>query len=119
MESSKNKNDILIGNRYIYNKDDIIERRGYESVYKGLDSKTKENVAIKEIYFEDSDKKISIINDINLMNLIDSFYSIKLIDKFIDGKFFYIIMELCDDNLYNYVKNHGKLKIEILYKFLN
>ena len=27
-------------------------------------------------------------------------------------------MELCDDNLYNYVKNKGKLKIEVIQKIL-
>ena len=49
---------------------------------------------------------------------IDSYYSVKLIDKFMDDKFYYIIMELCDDNLHNYVKNNGKLKIEVIRKIL-
>ena len=84
---------------------------GFSYVYKALNIETNENVAIKEIYFENEEQKSLIINEINLMNIIDSIYSIKLKDNFIDGKFFYIVMELCNDNLDNYIKIKGKLKI--------
>ena len=52
------------------------------------------------------------------MKYINLFYSIKLIDHFIDKKFYYLVMELCDDGLVNYVKNKGKLKIKVNQKIL-
>ena len=61
---------------------------GFSYVYKALNIETNENVAIKEIYFENEEQKSLIINEINLMNIIDSFYSIKLKYNFIDGNFF-------------------------------
>ena len=116
----KKENEKLIGiERYNFNKKNIIGKGGFGLVYKALDLNTNENVAIKEIYFEDEEEKSLIINEINLMKNIYSCYSIKLIDNFIDEKFYYIVMELCDDNLNNYVKkNKGKLNIELIQKIL-
>ena len=114
MENKNNNNKNLIGiERYKFTPKNIIGKGGFGFVYKALDLNTEENVAIKQIIFEDEEEKSSIINEINLMKSINSYYSIKLHDNFIDDKLYYIIMELCDDNLHNYVKNNGKLKIEI------
>ena len=104
--------------RYKFSIDDIIGKGGFGCVYKSLDLRTNKNVAIKQIYYENNEEKSLIINEINLMKNIDSFYCIKLIDNFIDEKYIYIVMELCDDNLDNYVKNKGKLKIEVIQKIL-
>ena len=114
-----NKKEKLIGiKKYCFSKNDIIGKGGFGYVYKALNIETNENVAIKEIYFENEEEKSLIINEINLMNIIDSFYSIKLKDNFIDGKFFYIVIELCNDNLDNYIKIKGKLKIDVIQKIL-
>ncbi len=119
MENEVDKNEELIGiKRYKFTFDDIINEGGFGKVYKALDLNTNEYVALKQIYFKNDEEKSFIINEINLMRCIESYFSIKLIDKFIDGKFYYIIMELCDDNLDNYVKNNGKLKIEVIQKIL-
>ena len=104
--------------RYKFSIDDIIGKGGFGCVYKSLDLRTNKNVAIKQIYYENNEEKSLIINEINLMKNIDSFYCIKLIDNFINEKYIYIVMELCDDNLDNYVKNKGKLKIEVIQKIL-
>ena len=108
------KDEKLIGiKRYNFTMNDIIGKGGFGNVYKAFDLETKEYVALKQIYFENEEEKSSIINKINLMKNIGSNNSIKLIDDFKDDKLYYIIMELCDDNLDNYVKKNGKLKIEI------
>ena len=99
-------------------KDDIIGRGTFGNVYKSIDPKTNENVAIKEIYFKNDEQKDNISNEIYLMERIDSCYSIKLIDKYEYEKFYYLVMELCDDDLDNYVKINGKLKIEVIQKIL-
>ena len=90
--------------RYNFTSNDIIGRGGFGYVYKSKDSKTNEEVAIKEIYFKNDDEKYDILNEIDLMKRIDSCYSIKLEDKYEIGKCYYLVMELCDDNLDNYVK---------------
>ncbi len=119
MEKKSNNNKNLVGiERYKFNFKNIIGKGGFGNVYKALDLNTEENVAIKQIIFEDEEEKSSIINEINLMKSINSYYSIKVIDNFIDDKLYYIIMELCDDNLHNYVKKNGKLKIEVIQKIL-
>ena len=102
MENLNNNNKNLIGiERYKFTSKNIIGKGGFGFVYKALDLKTNENVALKQIYFENEEEKSSIINEINIMKNIGSYNSIKLIDNFIDEKFYYIIMELCDDNLHN------------------
>ena len=114
------QNKELIGiKRYKFTFNDIIDKGGFGIVYKALDLNTNEYVALKQIYFKNEEEKSIIINEINLMMSINSYYSVKLINKFMDDKFYYIIIELCDDNLYNYVKNNGKLKIEILKNIIN
>ena len=119
MKNNNNNNKNLVGiERYKFTTKDIIGKGGFGIVYKALDLNTGENVAIKQIIFEDEEEKSSIINEINLMKSIGSYNSIKLIDNFKDDKIYYIIMELCDDNLHNYVKKNGKLKIEVIQKIL-
>ena len=112
------ENELKGIKRYKFSIDDIIGKGGFGSVYKSIDLRTNQNVAIKQIHYENNEEKSLIINEINLMKNIDSFYCIKLIDHFIDEKYIYIVMELCDDNLNNYVKNKGKLKIEVIQKIL-
>ena len=90
--------------RYNFTSNDIIGRGGYGYVYKSIDPKTNENVAIKEIYFNNGKEKDNILNEIYIMEHIDSCYSIKLKDKYENGKYYYLVMELCDENLDNYVK---------------
>ena len=119
MKKDENKDEKLIVNkRYNFTLKDIIGKGGFASVYKALDLKTNEYVALKQIYFENEEEKSFIIEETNLMCSINSFNSIRLIDKFLDEKYYYIVMELCDDNLYNYVKKKGRLKIEVIQKIL-
>ena len=95
MEKKSNNNKNLVGiERYKFTFKNIIGKGGFGIVYKALDLNTEENVALKQIIFEDEEEKFSIINEIDLMENIDSYYSIKLIDNFKDDKSYYIIMEL-------------------------
>ena len=116
MENKTNNNENLVGiERYKFTSKNIIGKGGTSIVYKALDLNTEKNVALKQIFFEEEE---SIINEINLMKNIDSYYSIKLIDDFKEDKSYYIIMELCDDNLDDFIKKNGKLKTEQIQKIL-
>ena len=76
MKNEENKNEKLIGiKRYEFGFNDIIGKGGFASVYKALDLKTNEYVALKQIYFENEEEKSFIINEINLMCSINSFNS--------------------------------------------
>ena len=104
--------------RYNFTSNDIIGRGAFGNVYKSIEPKTNENIAIKEIYFKNAEQKENILNEIYIMENIDSSYSIKLKDKYENGKCYYLVMELCDDDLDNYVKKNGKLKKETIQKIL-
>ena len=105
--------------RYQFDKyEDVIGKGTFGSVYKAKDLNTNEIVAIKEIYFESEKDKSSIINEINLIKKVKSYYSINLIDKFIVGKYYFIVMEYCDDDLNKYVEKNGKLDIKVIQKIL-
>ena len=56
--------------RYKFSIDDIIGKGGFGCVYKSLDLRTNQNVAIKQIHYENNEEKSLIINEINLMKNI-------------------------------------------------
>ena len=109
---------IEIIKNYKYNKNDVLGRGSSGIVYEGINTKSNEIVAIKEIFINDINDENSIINEINIMKRIDSYYSIKLLDYFNEEKYYYIILEKCDDNLFNYVKKKQKVEIDIIQKIL-
>ena len=56
---------IFLNKLYKYfTSNDIIGRGAFVYVYKSKDSKTNEEVAIKEIYFKDDDEKYDILNEL-------------------------------------------------------
>ena len=97
MEKKENK-------RYNFTSNDLIGKGTFGNVYKSIDPKTNKKVAIKEISFNNDNEKEDINNEIYIMERIQSSHSINLIDKYEYEKFYYLVMELCDDDLDNYVK---------------
>ena len=83
-----------------YEKKEIIGIGPYGIVYKGVNKKTCENYAIKEIKKSKINNHLLELININSLNL-ENIVSIKEIKE--DENNYYIIMELCLFNLQTYI----------------
>jgi len=84
-------------------------------VYKALNKQTNSYVAIKEI-----DKHNYIINEVEKMNIIKSENIVKFKSKIDSKDYFYIIMDLCINNLENYIKSReNDITIKEIKEILN
>ena len=96
---------------------EIIKKGGFGKCYKAKDDKNN-FYAIKEISIENNQEKINIINEINTLKIMKSKHSVEFIDSIEKDNFYYIIMELCDDDLNNLLKKNRNLdtitKIKII-----
>ena len=110
----RSKEDYKI---YYEKLDEKIGKGGFGVVYKAKDKVTNELRAMKIIDTEgdeeESEREIEqFIKELKNMdkccNDYKNIYSIKIYDYFITKYEFIIIMELCDNNLYNYLRNRKK-----------
>jgi len=78
----------------------------YAIVYKAQNKQTKSYVAIKEI--DKNRYKLltkAILNEIEIMNIIKNENSVQFKSKIDSKDYFYIIMDLCINNLEEYIKS--------------
>ena len=101
------KNNDIINERYKIVHS--IDKGFYGSIYKAIDLKKNNYVAIKQL--KNINENIAFYNEISIMIQLKSLYSVKLLDKFIYENNYYIVMELYDTNLKNYVNKKKGLKI--------
>ena len=98
----------IINNRYkIIEK--LKEGRKF-TTYKGFDLKDKKEVAIKVVDLKKNGEAdiTKIKNELNIINKIDSKYSIKCYESFSTLSEMYIILEYCRDNLLDKMKTLEK-----------
>ena len=78
----------------------------YANIYKAQNKKTKRFVAIKEIDKNRYNQLTKIIfNETEIMNTIKNENSVQFKSKIDRKDYFYIIMDLCINNLEDYIKN--------------
>ena len=112
--------DIIVNNRY-----KIAEKLNHKSkcdIYKGIDLKDKKVVAVKvyDLKKLSNFEKEKIRNEINIMNKIDSPYSIKCYETFNTINEMYVILEYCSDNLLDKMKSlRENAKIYYIKKIFN
>ena len=85
---------------------------GYGLIYKGINKENDEKVAIKVLYNYEKSKNFdeAVHNEINMMKIFKSDYSIKLIDYVKDKNDYYLILEYCDTDLEKYVSKKKRIK---------
>ena len=101
------KNFLVFGEYIIY--EEIIHHCSNGIIYKGKETKTNKLVTIKMIPVEKYNQTyIDLMNVIDPMENIKSNYVVKTINFFYDEKFYYIVKELFDCNLEEYINSKKK-----------
>ena len=89
-----------------YEKKEIIGYGVYGNIYKAINKKTNDYVAIREIYKKKANN--TYINDIEIMKKAKNENCVLLKETYDFKEYFYIIMDLCVCNLGNYIKMSNK-----------
>lgn len=110
-------------------KYEILEKIGQGSsgiIYKGRNKENNEIVAIKKIPLNDrrNNKKEDIEKEMKFMEIFSDFEnSVKLFDKFYETNAYYIVMELCEGSIIQYLPNSKEgftiYEIKVVMKQLN
>jgi len=95
-----------------YILEEKISEGGYGICYKARDEKNN-MYAIKKIEKESEENVSSIINEINILKIMKSKYSVEYIESIENDDYFYIVMELCDDDL-NSLLNKKKENLDLI-----
>jgi serine/threonine-protein kinase ULK2 len=90
---------------YIY-EDDYIGRGTFSKVYIGyIKDKPDIKYAIKKIYRKSDPKYVKYLNlEIEIMGKLDHTNIIKMHDTIYTDKYVFLILELCDTDLYSYIQ---------------
>ena len=110
---------LLIQNEYI--EIDENEKKIVKKIIKAKDVNSNKNVYIKEIIDEKYFSQLKnvyqdIQNETNyISSLIDTFY---FQNEYENTTNFYIVVEPCDDNLYNYLKENKNIPINLIHKII-
>ncbi len=91
--------------KYCYNNN-YIGKGSFSKVYIGID-KDNNKYAIKKIYKKNDIKYINLVErEIEIMKRLNHKNIVKLYDKIYTEKHIFLIMELCDGDLNNYIKKN-------------
>ena len=91
--------------KYCYNNN-YIGKGSFSKVYIGID-KDNNKYAIKKIYKKNDIKYINLVErEIEIMRRLNHKNIVKLYDKIYTEKHIFLIMELCDGDLNNYIKKN-------------
>jgi len=89
----------------------IIGKGSYSTVYKGTDIRSKQIVAIKNIYIKKSKKKYikHIEREVKILKSLKHNNICNIIDYVKENNNIYIILEYCDYNLFFYINKYKTL----------
>ncbi len=91
--------------KYSYDND-YIGKGSFSKVYIGVDENDNK-YAIKKIYKKNDIKYLNLVEkEIEIMEKLNHKNIVKLYDKIYTDKHIFLIMELCDGDLNNYIKNN-------------
>ena len=110
--------DMLNIIQNINDNSEIIGTGTFGKVYKTTIKKTNESYAIKEFDFQKKEKS-EILQEIEIMKKMNTENSVSFIDSYETKKKYYIMMELCDFSLEEYIKKREPFSISEIKYLLN
>ena len=81
-------------------------------------SNINEEYAAKQIYISDEEDKTAVEKEIHFLYVMNSDFSVKLIEYFFENKFYYLVMELCDGNLGEEIINDNGFSVDKIRKVM-
>ena len=85
---------------------DTLGQGNISMVLKIKEKSSEKEYACKAIYIKDLSEEeiLGIEKEINILIQLECKYSVNLKESFKDEKYYYMILELCDDNLFTATK---------------
>ena len=110
------------GKQFSYYKlEKFINKGDFSAVFKSINKENNKNYAIKMMLKSDIDDEKKFLNECDMMK--NSINVIKYYEIFEENEFYFIVMELCDLNLLEYLNNKKNISLyelrEILIQFNN
>lgn len=107
-----------ICNEYCYNNSDVIGKGSYSIVYKGINSKTNENVAIKKIVSNKNDKYI--FNEIHILNQFKNTDNIINLHNYYNiDNIIYLVFNCCSISLDKFIKQNICIKEDLAQNYFS
>ena len=97
---------VTLAKHYVIerNEANVLGAGGYGAIWKGVDEKINEAVAVKQVQFNDKTKTF-LERELKILKDCRHKHIVQLHEHDTDGHSVYFILELCDDNLDQFVKD--------------
>ena len=74
--------------------------------------------AAKQIFISNEEDKIAVEKEIHFLYVMNSDFSVKLIEYFLENKFYYLVMEFCNGNLGEEVNKNNGFSVDKIRKVM-
>ena len=97
---------VTLAKHYVIERkeENVLGAGGYGAIWKGVDEKINEAVAVKQVQMDDKTKRL-LDRELKILKDCKHKHIVQLHEHDTDDRSVYFILELCDDNLDQFVKD--------------